>query len=149
MLNRLASQLRSVPVARYFSAGKIDSDSHSDFQPKVKVESGSAKDFIDKVVKGNKVVLFMKGTPQQPMCGFSNYVVQALGYYGVKDYYSVNVLEDNEVREEVKKYSDWPTLPQLYINHEFVGGCDILSEMHQKNELLEFLKKQGVVSNKD
>ena len=87
----------------------------------------------------------MKGTPESPQCGFSNYAVQALKFYNVKNYHFVNVLESDTIREEVKKYSDWPTYPQLYINKEFIGGCDILAEMHKNNTLQALLDKHGVV----
>src|SRR5215208_1733949 len=90
--------------------------------------------FIDNEVKGNDVVLFMKGTPQFPMCGFSGQVVQILDYLGVP-YKGVNVLESQDVRQGIKDYSNWPTIPQLYVKGEFVGGCDIIREMFQAGEL--------------
>ena len=98
---------------------------------------------IDKAVKGNDVVLFMKGTPTFPQCGFSSVVVQVLDYLGV-DYVATNVLEDQAVREGIKVYSDWPTIPQLYAKGEFVGGCDITREMFQSGELQTFLAEKGV-----
>jgi monothiol glutaredoxin len=98
---------------------------------------------IDTEVKSNDVVLFMKGTPDFPMCGFSSQVVQILGYLGVP-YKGVNVLEDQEVREGIKAYSNWPTIPQLYVKGEFVGGCDITREMFQSGELAQFLAEKGV-----
>jgi monothiol glutaredoxin len=98
---------------------------------------------IDTEVKSNDVVLFMKGTPDFPMCGFSSQVVQILGYLGVP-YKGVNVLEDQEVREGIKAYSNWPTIPQLYVKGEFVGGCDIPREMFQSGELAQFLAEKGV-----
>ena len=85
---------------------------------------------IDNEVKSGDVVLFMKGTPQFPMCGFSGQVVQILNYIGVP-FKGVNVLEDQEVREGIKAYSNWPTIPQLYVKGEFVGGCDIVREMYE------------------
>jgi monothiol glutaredoxin len=91
---------------------------------------------IDDSVKNNKVLLFMKGTPAFPQCGFSHQTVQVLRHYGV-DFESVNVLEDMAIREGIKEYSDWPTIPQLYVEGEFVGGCDILMEMHSRGELRE------------
>ena len=99
--------------------------------------------FIDNEVKGNDVVLFMKGTPQFPQCGFSGQVVQILDYLGVP-YKGLNVLESNELREGIKAYSNWPTVPQLYVKGEFVGGCDIVREMFQTGELQELLKSKGV-----
>ena len=94
---------------------------------------------IDQVVKANDVVLFMKGTPQFPMCGFSSQVVQILDYMGV-EYKGVNVLDNEEVRQGIKDYANWPTIPQLYINGEFVGGCDIMKEMYQAGELQKMLE---------
>jgi monothiol glutaredoxin len=99
--------------------------------------------WIDNEVKTNSVVLFMKGTPAFPMCGFSSQVVQILDYLGV-DYKGVNVLENNDVREGVKAYSNWPTIPQLYVKGEFVGGCDIVREMFQQNELQPLLQEKGI-----
>jgi monothiol glutaredoxin len=99
--------------------------------------------FIDNEVKGNDVVLFMKGTPQFPMCGFSGQVVQILDYLGVT-YKGLNVLESDELRNGIKSYSNWPTIPQLYVKGEFVGGCDIVREMFQASELQQLLKDKGV-----
>jgi monothiol glutaredoxin len=103
----------------------------------------SINEFIDKEVKSNEVVLFMKGTPQFPMCGFSGQVVQILDYLGVP-YKGLNVLESDDLRQGVKEYSNWPTVPQLYVKGEFVGGCDIVREMFQAGELLTMLKEKGV-----
>lgn len=89
---------------------------------------------IEETVKKNKIIVFMKGTPSFPMCGFSAATVQVLDSYNVP-YESVNVLEDPAVREGLKRYSNWPTIPQVYINGEFVGGCDIVREMHANGEL--------------
>jgi monothiol glutaredoxin len=101
--------------------------------------------FIDNEVKGNDVVLFMKGTPQFPMCGFSGQVVQILDYLGVA-YKGVNVLENDDLRQGIKSYSNWPTVPQLYVKGEFVGGCDIVREMFQSGELQSVLKDKGVAT---
>lgn len=98
---------------------------------------------IDNAVKGNDVLLFMKGTPTFPQCGFSSVVVQVLDYLGV-EYQAVNVLEDQAVREGIKTYSDWPTIPQLYVKGEFVGGCDIIKEMFEAGELKEFMAENGI-----
>ena len=100
-------------------------------------------DFIDNEVKTNDVVLFMKGTPQFPQCGFSGQVVQILDYIGV-DYKAINVLSDADIRQGIKDYSNWPTIPQLYIKGEFVGGCDIIREMFQAGELQGALQEQGI-----
>jgi len=98
---------------------------------------------IDTEVKSQDVVLFMKGTPQFPMCGFSRQVVQILNYIGVP-FKGVNVLEDQEIREGIKAYSNWPTIPQLYVKGEFVGGCDITREMFQAGELQQLLSEKGI-----
>ena len=99
--------------------------------------------FIDNEVKNNEVVLFMKGTPQFPMCGFSGQVVQILDYLGVP-YKGLNVLESEELRNGIKVYSNWPTIPQLYVKGEFVGGCDIVAEMFQSGELSTLLSEKGI-----
>ena len=99
--------------------------------------------FIDNEVKANDVVLFMKGTPQFPMCGFSGQVVQILDHLGVS-YKGLNVLEADDLREGVKAYSNWPTIPQLYVKGEFVGGCDIVREMYGSGELQELLSTRGI-----
>ena len=96
---------------------------------------------IDQLVKGHAVVLFMKGTAQFPMCGFSGRAVQVLKACGVEDFATVNVLEDEAVRQGIKEYSQWPTIPQLYIGGEFVGGSDIMMEMYQSGELQQALNK--------
>ncbi len=100
--------------------------------------SDSVAKQIDQVVKNNDVVLFMKGTPEFPQCGFSQRVAAILNSYEIP-FSAVNVLLNNEVREGIKVYSDWPTIPQLYVSAEFVGGCDIVSEMHEGGELEELL----------
>jgi monothiol glutaredoxin len=94
---------------------------------------------IDALVKSNRVVLFMKGTSQFPMCGFSGRAIQILKACGVNDLTTVNVLEDEEVRQGIKEYANWPTIPQLYVNGEFVGGSDIMMEMHEAGELQQVL----------
>ncbi|MEO3999061.1 Grx4 family monothiol glutaredoxin [Mesorhizobium sp. CAU 1732] len=99
--------------------------------------------FIENEVKSNDVVLFMKGTPGFPQCGFSGQVVQILDYIGV-DYKGVNILTSDELRQGIKEYSNWPTIPQLYVKGEFVGGCDIIREMFQAGELQDFLGEKGV-----
>jgi monothiol glutaredoxin len=98
---------------------------------------------IDAEVKSNDVLLFMKGTPQFPMCGFSGQVVQILNHLGVA-YKGVNVLDDMAIREGVKAYSNWPTIPQLYVKGEFVGGCDITREMFQTGELAQMMAEKGI-----
>ncbi len=94
---------------------------------------------IDQIVKGHRVVLFMKGSAQFPMCGFSGRAVQVLKACGVQDLATVNVLEDEGIRQGIKDYANWPTIPQLYINGEFVGGSDIMMEMYESGELQQAL----------
>lgn len=94
---------------------------------------------IDQIVKGHRVVLFMKGTAQFPMCGFSGRAIQVLKACGVQDLATVNVLEDEGIRQGIKEYANWPTIPQLYINGEFVGGSDIMMEMYESGELQQAL----------
>jgi monothiol glutaredoxin len=101
---------------------------------------------IKSEIKSNDVVLFMKGTPVFPMCGFSAATVQVLTNLGVK-FNSINVLESDEMREGIKKFSNWPTIPQLYIKEEFIGGCDIVKEMFESGELLELLNTRGIEVN--
>jgi len=101
---------------------------------------------INNEIKSNDVVLFMKGTPAFPMCGFSSTVVQILSNLGIK-FNSINVLDNDRMREGIKKFSNWPTIPQLYIKEEFIGGCDIVKEMHESGELLELFKSKGITIN--
>ena len=101
-------------------------------------------DWIAKSVAENPVVLFMKGVPEQPQCGFSAVTVQILDHLGV-DFVGVDVLQSDALREGIKTYSDWPTIPQLYVKGEFVGGCDIVREMFQSGELKGLLEEQGVL----
>ncbi|NDW03282.1 Grx4 family monothiol glutaredoxin [Jiella pacifica] len=103
-------------------------------------------DWIDNEVKSNDVVVFMKGTPSFPQCGFSGQVVQILDYLGVA-YKGVNVLTSDELRQGIKSYSEWPTIPQLYVKGEFVGGCDIIREMFQAGELKGFFAENGVATS--
>ena len=97
---------------------------------------------IDSIVKGGRVVLFMKGTAQFPQCGFSGRAIQVLKACGAADLKTVNVLEDDEIRQGIKDYANWPTIPQLYIDGEFVGGSDIMMEMYQSGELQQMLTAQ-------
>ena len=99
--------------------------------------------FIENEVKSNDVVLFMKGTPQFPQCGFSSQVVQILDYLGVA-YKGINVLESDDLRQGIKAYAQWPTIPQLYVKGEFVGGSDIVREMFQAGELQQLLQSKGL-----
>ena len=106
----------------------------------------AVKDYIEGEVNSNDIVLFMKGTPDFPQCGFSGQVTQILNYLGV-DYKGVNVLADDDIRQGIKDYSDWPTVPQLYVKGEFVGGCDIVREMFQASELQNLMTEKGVPMN--
>ena len=106
----------------------------------------SVQDIIRDQVTKNRVVLYMKGTPQFPQCGFSALAVQALNACGVQNFFSVNVLENPDIRQGIKDYANWPTIPQLYVKGEFVGGSDIVKEMYQSGELqklLEGVKQQA------
>lgn len=105
--------------------------------------SDAAHAEIKAKIDANPVMLFMKGTPQFPQCGFSSVVVQILDHLGV-DFGSANVLESDALRQGIKTYSDWPTIPQLYVQGEFVGGCDIIREMFEQGELRAFLESKGV-----
>ncbi|XP_056403339.1 glutaredoxin-related protein 5, mitochondrial [Hyla sarda] len=127
-VSRVSAALRSPAVRRLLSS------------------NNTSREYLDGLVKKDKVVVFMKGTPAQPLCGFSNAVVQILRMHGVGEYAAYNVLEDQDLRQEVKNYSNWPTIPQVYLNGEFVGGCDILLQMHQNGDLVEELKKMGIRS---
>lgn len=138
---------RSVPtgallVRSIFNQSKVRNFS-SDFEPKrVVPETVSYEDIRKKLadlVENNKVVLFMKGSPTSPQCGFSRQVVQILADEGLTDYIYVDVLKSEAIRDSVKKFSDWPTIPQLYVDGKFVGGCDITKEMHKAGELKDLL----------
>ena len=103
----------------------------------------SIQDIISQQVKSNRVVLYMKGTPQLPQCGFSATAIEILKRCGVSDFLAVDVLADAAIREGIKAYANWPTIPQLYVNGEFLGGCDIMREMFQSGELQPVLSKQA------
>jgi len=105
-------------------------------------------DWINKQIAANDIVLFMKGTKSMPQCGFSMQVAQILNHLGVS-YQDINVLDDMGVREGIKAFSNWPTIPQLYVKGEFVGGCDIVREMFQAGELQDMLKAKGIANNAD
>lgn len=107
--------------------------------------TAATKESIEKLVKNNKIVVFMKGVPDAPKCGFSNAVVQVLRMHAV-NYDSHDVLENDEIRQGIKDYTNWPTIPQVFLNGEFVGGCDILLQMHHSGEFIDELKKIGITS---
>jgi len=108
-------------------------------------EADAIHGFIAKTIADNGVVLFMKGVPDQPQCGFSAIVVQIMDHLGV-DFVGVDVLQSDELRQGIKAFSDWPTIPQLYVNGEFVGGCDIIRQMFEAGELKTFLVEQGALA---
>jgi monothiol glutaredoxin len=107
-------------------------------------ETTPVREFIARTIAEHPVTLFMKGTPDQPGCGFSAVVVQILDHLGAP-FVGVNVLQSDDLRQGIKAFSDWPTIPQLYVKGEFVGGCDIVKEMFQTGELKTFLGEQGVL----
>jgi monothiol glutaredoxin len=109
------------------------------------MSDAAVQDDIRSTVQSHDVVLFMKGTPVFPQCGFSSVVARVLDHLGVS-YHSVNVLEDDAVRQGIKDFSDWPTIPQLYVKGEFVGGCDIVKEMFETGELRPYLAEKGVLA---
>ena len=104
------------------------------------------KNKIQTLINESEVMLFMKGTPSMPQCGFSAAVVGVLNHMGI-NFESTNVLQDQEIREGIKEYSNWPTIPQLYVKKEFVGGCDIIREMHENGELSNFFEEKGIKTN--
>ncbi|GIL75863.1 hypothetical protein Vretimale_5573 [Volvox reticuliferus] len=138
----LSSVRRTVPtpiwqLQRYLST---DVDSHDDFKPKYAAPpaNGNVVEQIQHVIANDKVHVFMKGTPEQPQCGFSRMACVVLQAYGVK-FGATNVLADPAMREGIKKFTSWPTIPQVFVNGEFVGGCDILMGMHDSGELEKLL----------
>src|SRR5437667_297877 len=110
------------------------------------MNASDIESWIDSELPSNDVVLFMKGTPDAPMCGFSGRVVQILDHLGAP-YKGINVLESGELRQGIKDYSNWPTIPQLYVKGEFIGGCDIIREMFQAGELQQLFADKGVTVN--
>ena len=139
-----------VTQPRWFSAdnrtGGADEGSHDDFQPKSKAQTtDEVTEHISKWVTENDVCLFMKGTRKMPQCGFSRTVVALLNAYGVKQYKDVNVLADETLRATIKEYSNWPTIPQVYIKGEFIGGLDIMMEMHEDGSLRELLLQEKII----
>ena len=103
----------------------------------------NTKSKIESEISNNDIVLFMKGTPVFPQCGFSAATVGILNHLGVK-FSSINVLEDEDIRQGIKEYADWPTIPQLYVKGEFVGGCDIVREMYESGELTDLINSKGI-----
>jgi monothiol glutaredoxin len=148
-INIFPASALSIPLRAYsttnqsFKSASDDSGSHSDFAPKRKVEVSDEEQALKMIadqVQKYPVMLYMKGNPSMPMCGFSSRVVKILKDEGI-DFSSVNVLDYPAIREGIKKFSDWPTIPQLYVKGEFLGGCDIITSMHESGELAEALKE--------
>ena len=139
---RNAFTVRTSNTVRGFSSASSDKD----FEPKRMVPPSyeEIKEKLADLVKNNKVVLFMKGSPTSPQCGFSRQVVQILAQDGLADYIYVDVLKSDAIRDAVKKFSDWPTIPQLYVGAQFIGGCDIVKEMHKAGELKDLFVSSGV-----
>ena len=106
----------------------------------------SVKEKIENLINESEVLLFMKGTPEMPQCGFSAAVVGVLNHLGIK-FSTVNVLENENIRQGIKEYANWPTIPQLYVKGEFVGGCDIIREMYESGELNELISSKGIETN--
>ncbi|RAH41475.1 monothiol glutaredoxin GRX5 [Aspergillus brunneoviolaceus CBS 621.78] len=147
MFSRILPSSASRLVSRPSSIQPRSRGSPLSFILNVRLLSSETRTAIDKAVASAPVVLFMKGTPETPQCGFSRASIQILGLQGVdpKKFVAFNVLEDPELRQGIKEYSDWPTIPQLYLEKEFIGGCDILMSMHQNGELAKMLEEKGVL----
>jgi monothiol glutaredoxin len=136
LISRTATRTATAASRRLGATSFFSDDSHSDFaaQRKTISDDDEALKMIKEHVENNAVMLYMKGNPSMPMCGFSATVVKTLQEQGI-DFSSVNVLDYPQIRDGVKKYSEWPTIPQLYVNGEFIGGCDIVTSMHESGEL--------------
>ncbi|EPQ30432.1 uncharacterized protein PFL1_01958 [Pseudozyma flocculosa PF-1] len=147
-LRQATGVLRQTRVSPLFSTSSASSlRTAVPLATSARLLSTEARKLIDDAVKSNPLVVFMKGTPDAPMCGFSRAVVQILEVQGVKPetLRAFNCLEDQELREGIKEYSEWPTIPQVYVGGEFVGGCDIMLNMHQSGELEELLLKHDLL----
>lgn len=141
------------PTISNFQQNKIskfsftsDPSSDKDFQTQnhKSIKTDEILKEIDGWIKENDVVVFMKGTKEMPRCGFSNYLVQVLKFYKINNYKDVNVLQSDEIRQIVKEYSNWPTFPQLYIKGEFIGGCDIVKEMHENGSFEKLVEEKNL-----
>jgi len=145
-LVRLAGRSSNVPGGT-LSCTRFQSRSFPNAPASVRWLSQEVRQKLDAAVRATPVVLFMKGTPDSPQCGFSRTVVQILEIQGVprEKLQTYNVLDDPELRSGIKEYSEWPTIPQLYVNGEFIGGCDILLGMHQSGELEDVLEKHSIL----
>ncbi|MCJ1283896.1 Para-hydroxybenzoate--polyprenyltransferase, mitochondrial precursor (PHB:polyprenyltransferase) [Xylographa opegraphella] len=147
LLRPALSAVRNPSKSSLLSKSPLLSSPHTHVVPTARLLSTTTRAAITKAVSSAPVVLFMKGTPETPQCGFSRASIQILGLQGVDPakFTAFNVLEDEELRQGIKEYSDWPTIPQLYVEKEFVGGCDILMSMHQSGELGKLLEEKGVL----
>ena len=134
--------IKALPTSTVTSKTFIPS-THSIISRKFSTDAEWTDDTFNNIVKENKMVVFMKGTPDAPMCGFSKYVIQILHMHGLESFTTFNVLDDDVLRNRVKEFSSWPTIPQVYMGGEFIGGFDILLQMHQNGELVEELDKIG------
>nr|XP_043607422.1 monothiol glutaredoxin-S15, mitochondrial-like [Erigeron canadensis] len=145
----LASGSSYQHLMRFSTTASNDSDTHDDFKPTDKLENTGVtlKDIIEQDVKENPVMLYMKGDPNRPLCGFSSLAVKILQEYRVP-ISSRNILEDIELKNAVKAFSTWPTFPQIFINGEFIGGSDIILDMHKKGELEEKLKAAAAAASR-
>ena len=137
-----------VDIRAVFGFQRTHRNTHSNLCPKTESQKMSAEDKIRETVTSNDVVLFMKGTASMPQCGFSSQIAGILNYMGV-EYHDVNVLADAAIRQGIKDYSDWPTIPQLYVKGEFIGGCDIVRDMTLSGELDGLLAENEVSYNQD
>ena len=137
-----------VDIQAVLGSQRTHRNTHSNLCPKTKGQKMSSEDQIRETVTSNDVVLFMKGTATMPQCGFSSQIAGILNYMGVQ-YKDVNVLADDAVRQGIKEYSDWPTIPQLYVKGEFIGGCDIIRDMTLSGEFDGMLSENGVHYDKD
>jgi monothiol glutaredoxin len=146
-----SSPFSSTVLTRSFSAGGESDDAFKPVRkapsassaPPPSLDSKGVKESIEKTIRENDVVLYMKGTPASPQCGFSNQAVRILNQHGV-NIHGVNILEDQVMRQAMKDFSKWPTFPQVYVKGEFVGGCDILTQMHNNGELKTMLQSAGL-----
>jgi|EP00979_Chaetoceros_neogracilis_P011472 monothiol glutaredoxin len=141
LLSRAATRTTIIASRRLGPASFFSDDSHSDFAPKKKIvaDDDEAQKMIHEHVQNNHIMLYMKGNPSAPQCGFSASVVKMLQEQGA-DFSSVNVMDYPTIRDGVKKYSEWPTIPQLYVGGEFIGGCDIITGMYESGELKDLVK---------
>ena len=149
----ISTQSQGVMLPSMYGLRNFSVEGDDDFMAKSKVSNDNSEaknevtEHISKWIEENDVCLFMKGTRKMPLCGFSRFVVILLHVYGVKQYKDVDVLASDTLRETIKEYSNWPTIPQVYIKGEFIGGCDIMKEMHEDGSLRELLLREGIIKD--